>query len=123
MTSSFRENSFTDMIGVPMKSVVNVDDEELIFTAFDDRRFIFYHRQDCCEHVRIEEIVGDLDDLTWQPIVKAEETINEDDDPSGYGTQTWTFYKFATVKGSVTVRWLGESNGYYSEAVDFRVEA
>ena len=32
----------------------------------------FYHEQECCEDVSIEEIHGDLNDLVGQEIVQAE---------------------------------------------------
>jgi hypothetical protein len=57
------------------------------------------------------------------PGVVAEEVSNyEREAPPDADSYTWTFYRFATVKGTVTVRWLGESNGYYSESVSFREE-
>ena len=56
------------------------------------------------------------------PILMAEEVTDDDHDKKpneDADSWTWTFYKFATNKGSITLRWLGESNGYYSERVDF----
>lgn len=78
------------------------------------------HTQDCCESVELVDIAGDVADLIGSPLTMAEEVSNSDD-PHGLEYQpesyTWTFYKFATVKGYVTFRWFGESNGYYSESV------
>jgi len=113
-----------DMVGYTMVSVTgNVGEDSLMFTARNGVQFEFYHEPDCCESVRIEDIVGDLNDLVGYPLVEAEELSSEPDPPLDHEPDsfTWTFYRFSTVRGTVTVRWLGESNGYYSERVDFRV--
>jgi hypothetical protein len=95
-------------------------DGEIVFVTTDGETYRMYHEQDCCEHVRIEDIVGDLQDLVGSEILIAEEVEGESPaDFEAYDSYTWTFYKFATRKGYVDLRWLGESNGYYSEGVSF----
>lgn len=114
-----KSTNFEDIIGLTFSKVENKDDVEIIFTVNDQENYRLHHWQDCCENVQIESIVGDLNDLINSPILQAEESIQEGKD--SYGTSTWTFYKIATIKGYVTIRWLGESNGYYSESVSFEM--
>lgn len=101
--------------------VINKNRDEIIFWCSDGDMFIMKHQQDCCENVYIEDIDGDLDWLVNTPILKAEEVTNSEDKfgKELYESFTWTFYKFATIRGYITIRWLGESNGYYSEEVNF----
>ncbi|MDO5540569.1 MAG: hypothetical protein Q4F83_10955 [Eubacteriales bacterium] len=118
-----RTITLDDFIGKTFVKVENINDEELIFTLTDGTQYVFYHEQDCCESVTIEDICGNLSDLENSPITLAEEYCHERVDESGWGDgATYTFYKFATVKGYVTVRWYGCSNGYYSESVDFKIK-
>jgi hypothetical protein len=95
----------------------SVGSGEMVFEN-DTERFVFFHHQGCCESVDINDITGDLEDLVGEPLLIAEEVSGATEpDEEHYESYTYTFYKFATRKGYVDVRWLGESNGYYSESV------
>lgn len=101
---------------------VRATDDTVTFEN-DTVRYTLYHSQDCCESVYVEEIIGDLEDLENLPLLIAREDTNAEDPGTCDGeSYTWTFYNFATYKGYVTIRFLGESNGYYSEEVSVRKE-
>ena len=108
-----------DMVGKTFTRVYGgVGDGEMVFEN-DTERYVFTHDQDCCESVDINDVVGDLEDLVGEPLLMAEEVSGYiGPEPEYADSYTYTFYKFATRKGYVDVRWLGESNGYYSESVD-----
>ena len=113
------------MLGKVFSEVENKG-ESIIFSLLEDPKilkYVMYHNQDCCEDVHVEDIAGDLNDLVGSPITRAEVRTNRDETPidkDAYGDEsnTWTFFEFSTIKGSVTIRWWGSSNGYYGEDVD-----
>lgn len=114
------------LLGKTLTKVENENNERVHFWTAEGEHYMLYHEQDCCEYVRLEEFHGEFDDLVGEPILMSEVVSNEPEPETpkgGYGddSHTWTFYKFATVKGYVTLRWLGTSNGYYSESVSFEL--
>lgn len=111
------------LVGTTLRSFTRRGNESITFETDAGECWQMLHEQDCCESVYIEDVVGDLCDLIGSPIVMAEVSTNSDNpkEHDGYDdSHTWTFYKFATAKGYVTIRWYGSSNGYYSESVSFR---
>lgn len=113
------DTDFSNLVGKTLKLAKKVDDERMEFEDSEGNTYVMYHNQDCCEHVYIDDIVGELQDLIDTPILRAEERTSNDDAKDGEESHTWTFYEIATIKGSVTIKWYGSSNGYYSESVFF----
>ncbi|UPI13364.1 hypothetical protein [Bacillus phage SBSphiJ7] len=113
----YEHSNVEELKGKVLTEVEDTGYDVLYFRTTDGDTYKMHHEQDCCESVSLEEIIGDLDDLVGEPILMAEEIT--EDGRNGYDSETGTFYKFATVKGYVTLRWYGTSNGYYSESVDF----
>lgn len=93
-------------------------DEEIVFTCASGRRFRMYHNQDCCESVAIGSVDGDILSIVGRAIIRAREEPGHEDGGK-YESVTFTDFILATETSEVTIHWVGESNGYYSESVEF----
>ena len=115
-----------ELIGKTIVSIVGMEEgsEEIVFTTLDGKQYKMYHEQDCCESVTIDDVCGDVMVLIGSPLLSVEERVSDENPPDVKDIEwqdsfTWTFYHFSTIKGYLDLRWYGESNGYYSERVDF----
>lgn len=98
------------------------DTDVLLKIKTDKGTMNFIHQQECCEDVYLESGLDELLSMIDQTILSAEEVEGESGNPyDGYGdSYTWTFYKISTKDYDCTLRFYGESNGYYSEDVELK---
>jgi len=113
---------FSELLGKTIEKI-DVGEYEIRIECSDGSKYIMYHYQNCCETVYVESVVGDVTDLIGTPILLAEASTS-DENPEGVDMKyqdsfQWTFYKLATIKGYVDIRWYGNSNGWYSVEVRF----
>lgn len=118
--------AFSDLVGKTIVALEKEGDSKLRFYCGDGSIYEMYHIQDCCEKVFLEDVDGELAHLVGHEIIVAEARYSGQNPPGvvpeyEQDSFTWTFYTIRTNRDSVTLRWYGESNGYYSENVDFEL--
>ena len=120
--------AFEKATGATVKAVVlNDTDDNIVRLVTNKGDLQFYHRQDCCEFVDLNDVAGgELEDLIGERIeeIRVDESIDGDPKPREWSESwTWTFYTIRTNRLTLVLRFLGESNGYYGESVDIAWEA
>jgi hypothetical protein len=109
---------FSALVGEVLDSVdIDREENQILLTTRSGRRFVVYHEQECCETVAISGQDGSFDKLVGKPIVEARD-IAVDTGDDELDSQTTTTLVFRVDDQTVISRWIGDSNGYYSESVD-----
>lgn len=111
--------SIKNLIGETLEYIdIDEDNNQILLTTKSGKRIMIYHHQDCCESVRIVDTVGNWDNLIGKVIIDTDEEIISSSDKDGYDSRTETNLTFKVDGDTVISKWIGESNGYYSENVD-----
>lgn len=112
MADDFYGKKIVDVIGLEKGS------DEIRIKFEDGSYFYMTHFQNCCEYVRVVDIDQDHNIIgaDWYGFEESSSEAESSEDDWDY-SGTWTFYRLHTSNGTVWIRWLGESNGYYSERV------
>lgn len=115
---------YTDIAKLVGETLKYVDDcgDEILLTTESGKKYKIYHSQDCCESVSILDTKGDWHKLIGKVIRVAEhdEETPDKEEIDYYDSATLTTITFKTDDETVISRWIGTSNGYYSESVDIK---
>ena len=113
---SFKEIEFK--IIKEIKVTKDSGDDSIVIEFEDGSSLKMYHEQDCCESVWIEDIESNKNLSGYKGAVVIDMYVTTAENTEASESGTYTFYNLNTSKGSINIRWNGESNGYYSESVN-----
>ena len=119
-------NNFFTLKGQTIRKIIALNTGSLKIVT-DKYKYHLYHEQDCCENVRLVDVIGDVDNILNKEITFAEEDSGAKD-PEWHTSydydchHTWTKFVLGTKNANVEFWFLGESNGYYSESISIKVE-
>lgn len=126
-------DSMDQLVGKTIRAVDleggRYDGIQTVVIVCEDCAFETAHSQDCCEYVRVYDMIGDPKSLIGQKVTNCyfiESDKWPDDIKQGtidemfVDSFTWTTQIIQTESTEVKIRWLGESNGWYSEGIYFR---
>ena len=94
-----------------------------VFIKTNNGTYKLYHEQDCCEHVRLVKVIGNVNELIGEVIFAEEDSGANDPDwynESFDDSHTWTKYTLKSANASLEFWFLGESNGYYGESISIK---
>lgn len=117
-------NTYTEFSGKTIQEIrgCKKHSDEVTIKFTDGTCLKFYHQQDCCESVYLEDFDITPEWLIDSKIISVEERISRSgEEISHYDSTysyTWSFYVIKTSSSTMVLRWYGESNGWYSETVD-----
>lgn len=102
--------NFSELVGKTIVSIGGMAQHSdlVVIECSDGSKYIMEHHQDCCEHVYLEDVNGDVADLLNRPVTLTEVSIGDSPyghEPDSDSSETWTFYRLATDKGWVVLRW------------------
>jgi len=120
----FGHQRFASLLGrtlVEIRGAFEGSEEVVLMTA-DKKAYRLHGDSGYVLDTRLEDIAGNVADLVGTPLLMAQVVSSQaaPSDLKSYGeweSSTWTYYKLATVKGYVTLRWWANSDGNYCEEV------
>ena len=128
---------FGDLLGQKIESILLRDgDSKLFLRMSSGERFVLYKKMRGCEEAYLDEAIGDWADIIGQTILRADVRMSSDPTDPLQDEQyfehyvdspiAWTFYELATIRGSLTLRFVCDSgltgSGTDSKYVPYSIE-